>query len=71
VVLLGEVGLGGELRAVTRAAARVREAAKLGFRRCVLPAPGAPPEGEMADSTSVIEIVRARTLAQALEAALD
>jgi DNA repair protein RadA/Sms len=35
--LLGEVGLGGELRAVPRADMRVREAAKLGFKRCVLP----------------------------------
>ncbi len=40
VALLGEVGLGGELRAVTRVTARVREAAKLGFQRCILPATG-------------------------------
>ena len=35
MVALGEVGLGGELRAVPRLAQRVREAAKLGFRRVV------------------------------------
>jgi DNA repair protein RadA/Sms len=36
-VMFGEVGLGGEVRAVNQAEARLREAAKLGFRRCVLP----------------------------------
>ncbi len=37
-VVLGEVGLLGEVRAVSRAADRVREAAALGFGRAVLPA---------------------------------
>jgi DNA repair protein RadA/Sms len=36
-VLLGEVGLTGEVRAVSRTDIRVEEAAKLGFRRCLLP----------------------------------
>ena len=36
-VAFGEVGLVGEVRAVGRAAERVREAARMGFRRCVLP----------------------------------
>jgi len=36
-VLMGEVGLGGEVRAVTNAEMRVREAAKLGFDRCIMP----------------------------------
>ena len=36
-VLLGEVGLTGEVRAVSRTDIRVSEAAKLGFRRCLLP----------------------------------
>jgi len=36
-VVVGEVGLGGEVRAVSRIAARVAEAAKLGFRRIVIP----------------------------------
>lgn len=71
VALLGEVGLGGELRAVTRADARVREATKLGFRRCVLPATG-PRFDRGADGPMAgIELVRVGTLAQALDAALD
>ena len=38
VVVWGEVGLTGEVRAVARAEARLREAARQGFHRCVLPA---------------------------------
>ena len=36
-VVVGEVGLGGEVRAVSRIASRVAEAAKMGFRRVILP----------------------------------
>lgn len=36
-ICFGEVGLTGEVRAVTMAEQRVLEAAKLGFSRCVLP----------------------------------
>ena len=36
--VFGEVGLGGEVRGTPRAGLRVREAARLGFTRCVLPA---------------------------------
>ena len=35
--MIGEVGLAGEVRAVHQAEARVREAEKMGFRRCILP----------------------------------
>ena len=34
---LGEVGLSGEVRAVSQAQLRVQEAAKMGFTSCVLP----------------------------------
>jgi len=37
VLILGEVGLGGEVRAVSHADLRIREAAKMGFKRCLLP----------------------------------
>ena len=37
LLILGEVGLGGEVRAVSHAELRIREAAKMGFTRCVLP----------------------------------
>ena len=36
-VAFGEIGLSGELRSVPRAQSRVTEAARMGFKRCVLP----------------------------------
>jgi len=36
--LFGEIGLAGEVRAVSRPELRVKEAARLGFNRCFLPA---------------------------------
>lgn len=36
-VAFGEVGLSGEVRAVSMAQARVQEARKLGFQRCIVP----------------------------------
>ena len=35
--MFGEVGLAGEVRGITQAALRVREATQMGFRRCVMP----------------------------------
>jgi len=37
LVAIGEIGLGGEIRGVTQIEARLKEAAKLGFSRCLLP----------------------------------
>ncbi len=36
-LVFGEVGLSGEIRGVTNAERRVQEAAKLGFKRCIIP----------------------------------
>jgi len=36
-VVIGEVGLGGEVRAVGQIERRIKEAEKLGFKRCVIP----------------------------------
>lgn len=36
-VMIGEVGLGGEIRPVTHVDRRIREAAKLGFKRAIFP----------------------------------
>ena len=66
-VILGEVGLTGEVRGVSRIEQRVREAEKLGFRRVILPArslKGWTPSGS-------IELVGVHTVAEALAAALD
>ncbi len=37
LVLIGEVGLGGQIRPVSQIELRLREAAKLGFRRAIVP----------------------------------
>jgi DNA repair protein RadA/Sms len=36
-VVVGEIGLTGEVRAISRVEPRVHEAAKMGFERCILP----------------------------------
>ena len=36
-VVVGEIGLGGEVRGVSQLRARVHEAAALGFARCLVP----------------------------------
>jgi DNA repair protein RadA/Sms len=41
VVVWGEVGLTGEVRSVARGESRLREAAREGFRRCIVPASNA------------------------------
>jgi DNA repair protein RadA/Sms len=65
-VLIGEIGLSGELRMVGQMPARLREAAKLGFRSAIVPRrlrKGEPWPTE-------IEVIEARSLRQALQAAL-
>lgn len=42
MVVFGEVGLGGEIRPVAHGEERIREAAKLGFRRAIVPLANLP-----------------------------
>ena len=37
ILAFGEIGLSGEIRAVSMAEQRVQEAAKMGFKTCILP----------------------------------
>ncbi|MDQ2903383.1 MAG: DNA repair protein RadA [Chloroflexota bacterium] len=71
MALIGEVGLSGELRAVNRLALRVREAAKLGFKRCIVPAAGRGTQvrSELVDAglPADFKIITASSLAVALE----
>jgi DNA repair protein RadA/Sms len=64
-VLIGEVGLAGELRLPGQMQARLREAAKLGFKSAIVPK--AIRKGE--DWPKGIDIIEARSLTQALDAA--
>jgi DNA repair protein RadA/Sms len=67
VALIGEVGLSGELRAVGQLGTRLREAAKLGFGRCIVPRTVRQP----ADGyPSGIHVIGARSLQEAIEQAL-
>jgi DNA repair protein RadA/Sms len=66
--VFGEVGLGGEVRGVMQPALRVREAARMGFSRCVLPAANADLPG--ADRSPGCELVGVKTVGEALEALL-
>lgn len=74
MVLVGEVGLSGELRAVNRLPLRVREAAKLGFKRCIVPSAGkgsqTRAELESTGLPADFKVITASTLAVALEIAL-
>ncbi|MBW8011642.1 MAG: DNA repair protein RadA [Chloroflexi bacterium] len=65
-VLIGEIGLSGELRMVGHMPARLHEAAKLGFKNAVVPKRLSKGESWPKD----IQILEARTLRQALEHAL-
>ncbi|CAN5613047.1 DNA repair protein RadA [soil metagenome] len=65
--VFGEVGLAGEVRGISQAVLRVREAGHMGFTHCVLPdgncAPSDAPEG--------LELVGVKTVSEALDALME
>jgi DNA repair protein RadA/Sms len=63
--VFGEVGLAGEVRATGQAALRVREAAQMGFTRCILPARNLPTEA------CGLELTGVGTLEEALARLLE
>ena len=67
-VAIGEVGLLGELRGVVGVERRLREAARLGFRRALVPRPAV---GAAAVRIDGLEVVHTGTLEEAIRAALD
>ena len=60
VVVIGEVGLGGEIRQVAHTGRRLGEAVRIGFRRAVVPASTPDVDG--------IQLLRVHTIAEALAA---
>lgn len=66
VLAFGEIGLAGEIRGVSHCEQRIKEAARLGFSKCIIP------KSNMKNlSTSIkkdIEIVGVRTIREAFEA---
>jgi DNA repair protein RadA/Sms len=63
LVVFGEVGLSGEIRPVPSGQERIREAAKHGFRKAIVPAANAPRE-----SLGDMQIIGVKNLSEALDA---
>jgi DNA repair protein RadA/Sms len=63
-MVIGEVGLAGEVRGIHQAEIRLREAAKLGFRRCLLPETN---RSRIPSDFGGMEIVGIRSVEEALE----
>ncbi len=59
-VLLGELSLSGDVRPVSQAHLRAREAAAMGFRKCILPAGNLP----FVDPIENIELIPVKTVSQ-------
>ena len=64
-VVMGEVGLTGEVRMISRIEARVQEAANLGFQRFIIPAGNAANYKSRRDG---LEIIGVRSVSEAMEA---
>jgi len=65
-VVMGEVGLGGEIRAVTQVGQRLKEVAKLGFNRGVIP----HNNRDELKAIPGLEVIAVRTVREAIAAAL-
>ena len=62
MVVFGEVGLGGEVRGISQSEVRVKEAARLGFKRCLLP----KQNQEKIKGMKGIELIGVRTVQEAM-----
>lgn len=67
-VFFGEVGLTGEVRAVSQMDKRITECLRLGFKKCIVPVLG---KNSAAGTEKGIEIVMVSTVGQALSEALS
>lgn len=68
-VAIGEVGLGGEVRGVTRLETRLKEAIHMGFKKCVLPKKSL--KGLSPSLTDKIELIGVDLVDAAIEALLS
>ena len=66
VLAFGEIGLAGEIRAISHCEQRLKEAARLGFTRCIVPKHNLRSIGKSLQSE--IEIIGVRSIRQAFEA---
>ena len=65
--LFGEVGLAGEVRGISQAALRVREAAQMGFTRCIVPHGNCARE----DVPSGLHLIEVKTVSEAIDQLMD
>src|SRR3954462_15231719 len=63
--MFGEVGLAGEVRGISQAPLRIREAAQMGFTRCIMPEANIDPSDRQLAKDC--ELVGVRTVGEALE----
>jgi len=64
LVLLGEIGLTGEIRTVMQLDARLIEAQRLGFKRCIVPHSAKKTKNLLTDG---MEIIFAKNLSEVFE----
>ncbi len=63
-IAIGEIGLSGEIRSVSRIATRVSEAARLGFTKCIIPKASLK---QITGEIKGIELIPVKTLGEAIE----
>lgn len=66
LVAIGEVGLTGEIRAVSNMSQRLAEVARLGFKQCIIPKSGS----EKVDIPKNLSVFRVKNIREAIEIAL-
>jgi DNA repair protein RadA/Sms len=68
LLAFGEIGLAGEIRAVSNAEQRVAEASRLGFKRCILPKQNF---NTLSSKYTEIELIGVRNIREAYSAVLN
>ena len=66
LVAIGEVGLTGEIRAVSHMSQRLGEVSRLGFKKCIIPKSGS----DKLEIPAGLTVYRVRNLREAIETAL-
>ncbi len=66
VIAFGEIGLGGEIRSIGSCEQRIKEAARLGFNKCIVPYHNYKNLND--NIKSLVEVVPARTIRAAFDA---
>lgn len=67
-IVFGEIGLAGEIRSVTHIDARISEAARLGFKKCILPYHNLK---QVNSKYSEIKLIGVKNVREAFESSID